>query len=77
MSYLHCKPFPANPTFKPPPPLSDALKTMLYALYLTDPSVWNIRKLGEKFGISVARVEAVLRLKELEESWKKVSIYVI
>jgi len=64
-------PFPANPSFKPPPPLSDALKTMLYALYLSDPSTYNVRKLSEKFGISVARVESVLRLKELEESWRK------
>jgi Eukaryotic mitochondrial regulator protein len=47
---------------------------MLYALYLSDPSEWNVRKLSEKFGISVARVEAVLRLKELEESWKKVRL---
>jgi hypothetical protein len=48
---------------------------MLYALHLSDPSEWNVRKLSEKFGISVARVEAVLRLKELEESWKKVKLF--
>ncbi|KAI6031367.1 eukaryotic mitochondrial regulator protein-domain-containing protein [Pisolithus microcarpus] len=55
-------PFPLNPSFKPPTPLSDALRTQLYQSYMP---------LSSRHSISIKRVDAILRLKGLEEAWKK------
>jgi len=64
-------PFPLNPTFKPPPPLSSAVKNQMYTLYLHDPKEYNIRSLASKYGVSMKRVDAILRLKGLENSWEQ------
>lgn len=37
-----------------------------------NPKTYNIRHLSRTFGISLKRVDAVLRLKGLENSWDKV-----
>ncbi|SCZ94052.1 BZ3500_MvSof-1268-A1-R1_Chr6-1g08389 [Microbotryum saponariae] len=75
-------PFPLNPTFKPLPPVSELIKTKVYHAYLgnlqtnspntTTPSdLVVVRAISSKFGLSMARVRAIIRLKELEQEWKK------
>ncbi|KAJ1301494.1 hypothetical protein OPQ81_008750 [Rhizoctonia solani] len=77
-------PYPDNPTFKPPPPLSDVIKSSIYDRYLTilQPAVSKseahsqaIRTLSEQFGISIARVEAIIRLKQYEKQYQKVNTH--
>ena len=41
---------------------------------MLDPEVNDVRTLATRHGISIKRVDAILRLKGLEESWKKVRI---
>ncbi|KAI0962384.1 hypothetical protein AcW1_001220 [Taiwanofungus camphoratus] len=65
-------PFPLNRSFKPPTPLSDQLRTIIYNEYMSNPAVYTVRKLSERHSISLKRVDAILRLKGLEEHWKKV-----
>lgn len=40
---------------------------------MSNPAVYTVRKLSERHSISLKRVDAILRLKGLEEHWKKVS----
>jgi hypothetical protein len=68
------QPFPLNPSFKPPTPLSDSLRTSIYTMHAADPANNNTRVLSEQFGLSIKRVEAILKLKALEDQWKTVSI---
>lgn len=42
---------------------------------MLDPEMNNVRALAARHGISIKRVDAILRLKGLEESWKKVRIF--
>ena len=76
-SFRTLQPFPLNPTFSPLPPLADIIKTRIYNSYTynltsqpsaTDASV--VRAISAKFGVSMMRVRAVIRLKELEKRWK-------
>lgn len=69
---LPVKPFPLNPSFKPPTPLSDELRTRLYRAYMTNPKLNSVRALAARHHLSLKRVDAILRLKGMEESWKKV-----
>ncbi|TIA69733.1 hypothetical protein E3P92_03428 [Wallemia ichthyophaga] len=62
-------PFPLNPTFKPPPPLSDALKTRIHSLNESDPHKYTPTKLSLDFKVSVDRIHALLRLKAVEKRW--------
>ncbi|KAI9002241.1 eukaryotic mitochondrial regulator protein-domain-containing protein [Gaertneriomyces semiglobifer] len=64
-------PFPMNPFFKPKPPISDATRSAIYALYEEDPHTWTPRLLATRFGLSIVRVQAVIRLKALEAQWKE------
>lgn len=66
------KPFPLNPSFKPPTPLSDELRTRLYRAYMSNPKLNSVRALAARHNISIKRVDAILRLKGMEEAWKKV-----
>ncbi|GAA6028109.1 hypothetical protein JCM8097_001875 [Rhodosporidiobolus ruineniae] len=69
-------PFPLNPTFNPLPPLADSIKSKIYNAYVhnillkdaTDSQV--VRAVSSRFGVSMDRVRAIIRLKELEKSWK-------
>ncbi|OAX32834.1 hypothetical protein K503DRAFT_670864, partial [Rhizopogon vinicolor AM-OR11-026] len=36
-------PFPLNQSFRPPPPVSDALRTHIYRSYMTDPEANSAR----------------------------------
>jgi hypothetical protein len=70
------QPFPLNPSFRPLAPLADATKTRIFNTYVhniiqptaTDSVV--VRAISEKFGVSMDRIRAIIRLKELEKSWK-------
>ncbi len=70
------QPFPLNPSFRPLAPLADATKTRIFNTYVhniiqpnaTDAVV--VRAISEKFGVGMDRIRAVIRLKELEKSWK-------
>jgi hypothetical protein len=75
--YRVFQPFPMNPSFKPPIPLSDALRTILYQKYMEDPVKNSVRELARQHHLSMKRVDAILRLKGLEESWVKASVYLV
>ncbi|KAF9230088.1 eukaryotic mitochondrial regulator protein-domain-containing protein, partial [Melanogaster broomeanus] len=64
-------PFPLNPSFKPPTPLSDAFRSQLFRAYTVDPNTNSIRTLAARHNTSIKRVNAILRLKRVEEEWKK------
>lgn len=51
----------------PEVPVGDAAREEIYTLYLSDPVQWTPRQLGQKFHLSVIRIEAILRLKHLEK----------
>ncbi|KND03843.1 uncharacterized protein SPPG_01299 [Spizellomyces punctatus DAOM BR117] len=65
------RPFPMNPLFRPQAPLNDATRNEIFKFYLEDPKHWTPRALAEHFGLSIVRVQAILRLKALGEQWKK------
>ncbi|KAF8711830.1 Eukaryotic mitochondrial regulator protein, partial [Rhizoctonia solani] len=78
-------PYPDNPTFKPPPPLSDVVKTSIYDRYLKSPQLaasnseshnQTVRTLSEQFGVSIARIEAIVRLKNYERQYQKVTVHI-
>ncbi|KAH9949380.1 eukaryotic mitochondrial regulator protein-domain-containing protein [Amylocystis lapponica] len=56
---------------EPPTPISDKLRTTIYNDYISNPTVYDVRKLSERYGISMQRVDAILRLKGLEDHWKQ------
>ncbi|KDQ14462.1 hypothetical protein BOTBODRAFT_187821 [Botryobasidium botryosum FD-172 SS1] len=63
-------PFPLNPSFRPPPPLPSSVRKAIYNAHLVNPELNSVRALSQRYGISLKRVEAILRLKQLEETWK-------
>ncbi|KAF8507981.1 eukaryotic mitochondrial regulator protein-domain-containing protein [Hysterangium stoloniferum] len=64
-------PFPLNPTFKPPTPLSDAVRSAVYEMYVSNPARNNTHAVSTRYGISIKRIEAIIKLKSLEAQWKK------
>lgn len=68
------RPFPLNHSFKPPVPVSDALRTQIYQKFMSDPKTHSVRALAAAHGLSLKRVDAILRLKGLEEHFKQVRI---
>ncbi|KAJ3009929.1 UNVERIFIED_CONTAM: hypothetical protein HDU68_002415 [Siphonaria sp. JEL0065] len=64
-------PFPMNPLFKPVPPLSDATRQEIFDAYISNPEAESPLKLATRFGISIARVQAVLRLKALQKKMEQ------
>ncbi|KAJ3064502.1 hypothetical protein HDU98_012097 [Podochytrium sp. JEL0797] len=60
-------PFPMNPLFKPQPPLSDKTRQEIFDAYMKDPENESPLKLATKHSISIARVQAILRLKALQK----------
>ncbi|KAF8640706.1 hypothetical protein AX17_000362 [Amanita inopinata Kibby_2008] len=78
--YLHASPrkwlggevpFPMNPSFLPPAPISDAVRTQMYQEFMRDPVKNSVRALSQKYHVSLKRVDAILRLKGLENAWLK------
>ncbi|KAK0465493.1 eukaryotic mitochondrial regulator protein-domain-containing protein [Desarmillaria tabescens] len=64
-------PFPMNRSFKPPPPLSDSHRSIIYEEYMKDPVKNNVRELAQRHHLSLGRVDAILRLKGMEHAWVK------
>ncbi|KAK2461518.1 hypothetical protein APHAL10511_005981 [Amanita phalloides] len=64
-------PFPMNPSFLPPAPISDAVRTRIYQEFMRDPTRNSVRALSQRYHISLKRVDAILRLKGLENAWVK------
>ncbi|KAG7452187.1 uncharacterized protein BT62DRAFT_1071357 [Guyanagaster necrorhizus] len=64
-------PFPMNRSFKPPPPLSDSHRSLIYGEYMRDPENNNVRALAQRHHLSLGRVDAILRLKGMEHAWVK------
>ena len=62
-----------NPSFKPPTPVSDRLRTTIWERFVDNPEVNSVRALAERYGLSLKRIDAILRLKGMEQSWIKVS----
>ncbi|KAJ1976357.1 hypothetical protein H4R33_006455 [Dimargaris cristalligena] len=60
-------PFPMNPAFIPRTPTSDGMRTALYEEWVADPEKATPRLLAARYRISIARVEAILKLKILEK----------
>lgn len=67
------QPFPLNRSFKPPSPVGDETRQLIYDQFMANPAENTVRALASLHGLSIARVDAILRLKGLEEHWKKVS----
>ncbi|KAG5437587.1 hypothetical protein PCANB_000622 [Pneumocystis canis] len=61
-------PYPSNPAFVPPIPLSLDVRKEIGQKWKQGK---NIREISEMFGISFIRVEAILRLLELESKWSR------
>ena len=53
--------------------MGDETKQLIYDQFMSNPAENNVRALAALHGLSIARVDAILRLKGLEEHWKKVS----
>ncbi|KNZ76372.1 37S ribosomal protein S35, mitochondrial [Termitomyces sp. J132] len=70
-NWLGGGPFPMNPSFKPPPPVSDAIRTAIYQSYMADPIANDVRALSQKYHLSLKRIDAILRLKGMEADWVK------
>ncbi|KAK9763838.1 hypothetical protein K7432_009154 [Basidiobolus ranarum] len=65
-NYVYDTPFPMNPLFKPSPPVSDFIKEEIFKTYSYEPLTWTPRKLATKYGLSLKRVEAIIKLKTHE-----------
>ncbi|RIA98038.1 eukaryotic mitochondrial regulator protein [Glomus cerebriforme] len=65
-------PFPMNPFFKPQPPLNDHAKEEIWVKFTE--AEQTPRKIGTDYGISLKRVEAILKLKKMEKDMVKKGI---
>ncbi|KDQ31266.1 hypothetical protein PLEOSDRAFT_1037639 [Pleurotus ostreatus PC15] len=70
-NWLGGDPFPLNKSFKPPPPISDTQRTRMYDEYMADPIKNSVRELAQRYHLSIKRVDAILRLKGMEDRWLK------
>lgn len=67
-----------NPSYKPPPPISDAQKEVMFQLYLSHRLENGPRRLAKRFNMSLKRVNAIIRLKLVEKNFEqKVSVSVL
>jgi hypothetical protein len=62
-------PYPLNPSFDPSPPIAQSQKKALWKLHQSDPAN-TVRVLSGKYGISMERLRAILRLQALESEWQ-------
>ena len=53
------------------------MRTSLYQQFMADPEKNSLRVLAERNYLSMKRVDAILRLKGLEEHWKQVRAHSI
>lgn len=68
--WIDSVPFPLNKSFDPPPPVSHRTRQQMWHMHLSD-TTNTVRTLSGKFGISMDRVHAILRLQALEAEWTK------
>jgi len=61
-----------NPSFKPPPPISDRQREVMWQLFSRNNREYSVRRLAKRFNLSIKRVDAILRLKGMEKDWAKV-----
>lgn len=61
-----------NPSFRPPPPISDHQREVMWQLFCRDNQKFSVRRLAKRFNLSLKRVDAILRLKGMEKDWIKV-----
>lgn len=59
-------PFPLNPQFQPQPPLSQNVKGRIYDDWQ---SGTGLRQLSQSYGISLERIEAILKLEQVSQKW--------
>ncbi|KAI8621285.1 eukaryotic mitochondrial regulator protein-domain-containing protein [Chytriomyces sp. MP71] len=64
-------PLSAEPSLQTAASLSDALRNEIFEVYTSNPDVESPLKRAQIYGISVARVEAILRLKALQRNMEK------
>lgn len=62
-----------NPSYKPPPPISDEQKEVMFQLYLSHRLENGPRRLAKRFNMSLKRVNAIIRLKILEKNFERKS----
>lgn len=77
-SFFALKPFPLNPSFRPPTPLSHNAKEKIYREFVASlkenkssngeskSETYHARKLALKYNLSLDRIRAIIRLKALE-----------
>jgi hypothetical protein len=63
------QPFASNPTFRPPPPLSNDLQTLLHADVVKGTK--TVGQLAEQYNVSKARIEAIRKLKAVEKEFRR------
>lgn len=61
------QPYPGNPSFAPPPPLSDRTQDRIYRDLRAGGQ--TVTALSVKYQVSKARIEAVQQLKEIESEF--------
>ena len=62
-----------NPFFKPQPPLNNKIKEEIWLKFTQEEQ--TPRKIGTDYGISLKRVEAILKLKKMEKDMIKKVCY--
>lgn len=62
-------PFPNNPSFRPPPPLSNELQNKIYAELRAGQR--TVGAISQQFSVSKARIEAIRKLKQVEEEFRR------
>ena len=74
-NYLDGKshPFPLNPMFRPQPPVSETVKASVIQDWQNGT---GLRQISTKYGVTLERVEAILKLKQVRDRWtEEVSHY--
>ena len=63
------QPYPMNPSFRPPAPLGDEAQDVLYAQMKAGQK--TLGEISAEYNVSIARLEAIRKLKQVEESFTK------
>lgn len=63
------QPFPTNPSFQPPPPISDVIMTQIDQELRSGEK--TIGQIATQFSVSKARIEAIAKLKEVEAEFRR------
>ena len=66
---LHARPFPLNPAFVVTPPLPNHLRTQIHVQHTKN--AVSKHALATKYGVSLDRINAIIKQKELEQDMRK------